>query len=293
MTQNSLHQHTVYRVTAEGSQSMADLVAVEEPLEIRLGYGELPFREEMALAVTMRTPGEDAALAVGFLFSEGLIQQPSDLLSVKHCTRVKKPEQYGNVLRVELAPELPMDPTRFQRNFYTSSSCGVCGKSSIEAVEQQCSFIPIGSQRISSHLIVSLPERLRAAQPNFSASGGIHAAGLFQADGTCIAVHEDVGRHNAVDKVIGARFLAGACPQEALLLQVSGRASFELVQKAGRAGIVLLSAVGAPSSLAVQLAEATGITLVGFNKAGRFNIYSHPERVQELVATHNQEDIKG
>ncbi|EIM76489.1 formate dehydrogenase family accessory protein FdhD [Nitritalea halalkaliphila LW7] len=268
-------------------------MAVEEPLEIRLGYGELPFRRELALAVTMRTPGEDAALAVGFLYSEGLIQRPSDLLSVKHCTRVEKPEQFGNVIRVELAPELQFDPARLQRNFYTSSSCGVCGKSSIEAVEQQCSFIPVQEQLFSSEFLLSLPDRLRAAQPNFSASGGIHAAGLFRPDGQLIVVHEDVGRHNAVDKVIGAGFQAGVLPEANLLLQVSGRASFELVQKAGRAGIAVLSAVGAPSSLAVQLAEATGITLLGFNKAGRLNSYTHSARIEGLTSVEIKEKIQG
>jgi FdhD protein len=248
-----------------------DLLVTEEPLEIRLGHGPLEDRREIRLSVTMRTPGQDDELALGFLYTEGIITTASDVVRAVYCEDVKDTER-GNVLRVELKPGLEIDPQRWQRNFYTSSSCGVCGKSSIESVQQQCvpveHFGPVDAQ-----VITALPERMRGAQTVFAHTGGIHAAALFKRNGELLLLREDIGRHNAVDKVVGALLRSSIPPAECMLL-VSGRAGFELVQKCAVAGIPLLAAVGAPSSIAVDLARSTGITLIGFLRGERFNTYS-------------------
>ncbi len=250
----------------------ADMVVTEEPLEIRLGHGPLDGRMEFRLSVTMRTPGHDAELTRGFLYTEGLVAAPDELVRVAHCEHVR-PEERGNVVRAELRPDIVLDPSRWQRNVYTTSSCGVCGKSSIEAVHAQCGrpVAPWGS--VDTELLSSLPEHMRTAQTVFRHTGGIHAAALFDRKGRLLLVREDVGRHNAVDKVIGAAWEAGV-PLGASLLLVSGRAGFELVQKCVVAGIPLMAAVGAPSSLAVQLARESGLTLVGFLRGDRCNIYT-------------------
>jgi FdhD protein len=249
-----------------------DILVTEEPLEIRLGFGPLDGREELRLSVTMRTPGNDAELALGFLFTEGIITAPEQLLRVEHCENVKD-EERGNVVRAELRPQEELDPTRWQRNFYTSSSCGVCGKTSIDAVRTQrsTSLAPFGP--IGPKVITALPDRMREAQTVFKHTGGIHAAALFDREGMLLILREDVGRHNAVDKVIGAA-LDCQLPTADCLLLVSGRAGFELVQKCLMAGIPLMAAVGAPSSLAVQLAKEAGLTLIGFLRGDRFNIYA-------------------
>jgi FdhD protein len=259
----------------EGSSAAADdLLVTEEPLEIRLGFGPLDAREEMRLSVTMRTPGHDEELTLGFLFTEGIIAAPHEVVRVAHCEQVK-PEERGNVVRAELRPDAAVDPQRWQRNFYTTSSCGVCGKSSIEAVHAQClrPIAPWGA--IDPKAITALPERMRAAQTVFRHTGGIHAAALFDHAGRLLLLREDVGRHNAVDKVIGAALGSGLSFARTLLL-VSGRAGFELVQKCTVAGIPLMAAVGAPSSLAVRLAAESGLTLIGFLRGERFNIYAQP-----------------
>lgn len=263
---------TIIRHDAGAAGTAEDILVTEEPLEIRLGYGPVDDRHEVRLSVTMRTPGHDEELALGFLFTEGLINAPDEVVRVAYCEDVKA-EERGNVVRVELRLGLDLDPARWQRNFYTTSSCGVCGKSSIEAVHAQCRrpITPWGP--IDADALTVLPDRMRAAQTVFRHTGGIHAAALFDRKGDLLLLREDVGRHNAVDKVIGAALNAGLAMHDGLLL-VSGRAGFELVQKCVVAGIPLMAAVGAPSSLAVQLARDSGLTLVGFLRGDRFNTYA-------------------
>ncbi|MDX6453803.1 MAG: FdhD protein [Gaiellaceae bacterium] len=235
-----------------------DVVAVEEPLEIRINGAPV--------AVTMRTPGHDEELALGFALSEGLrpagARLPDDLAA--------------NTVELD-APGF--DPTRLARSFYTSSSCGVCGKGALEAVAVEAAHLE-SRLAVSAELIAVLPDRLRAAQPAFEATGGIHATGLFDEHGELLCLREDVGRHNALDKVIGWAFRAGLLPLERSVLCVSGRLSFELVQKAAVAGCPMLVAVGAPSSLAIELARDRGVTLCGFVRGGRLNVYSEPWRVE-------------
>jgi FdhD protein len=265
------------RVTAEGTEVTLDRVAIEEPLEIRLVFGQPENRTERSISVTMRTPGDDIELALGFLFTEGVITGKGDIVSARHCGRPGA--EIENVVRIELMPGVEVKVEKLDRNFYTASSCGVCGKSSIEALERRLEHVGGEGLTVSPDLLMSLPERGRQAQANFSITGGVHAAALFDRSGRLLLVREDVGRHNAVDKVIGVSLLNGALPLRDTLLLVSGRASFELVQKALAAGIPLLAAVGAPSTLACRLAETYGMTLVGFLRDGRFNVYSSPERI--------------
>ena len=258
-----------------------DLLAVEEPLEIRIGFGTEYQRQEKSLSITMRTPGHDRELAAGFLLSEGIIRSTKEILSLQHCQRVKKEEEKGNVIRVELSYESVVDLDKLHRHFYTSSSCGVCGKSSIEAVQTvTCEQLPAGRPVLNRQLIHQLPDKLREAQAVFEHTGGLHAAGLFDRHGKLLLMREDVGRHNALDKLVGAAAEQELLPLHAFLIQVSGRASFELVQKALVAGAPLLSAVGAPSSLAVQLAGTAGMTLIGFARNNRYNIYTGAERIR-------------
>ncbi len=248
-----------------------DRVAAEEPLEIRASG---PGQAGVSIAVTMRTPGSDFELAAGFLFTEGLLGAPRDIATIRYCTDVD--EQQFNVVTVDL--RVPFDATSLQRNFYATSSCGICGKASIDQIEVACGPIPAGPE-VSAQVIIGLPDRLRQEQGVFASTGGIHATGLFTRDGALVSVREDVGRHNAMDKLIGERFLAGATPLHDCIALVSGRASFELVQKAAVAGIPVLCAVSAPSSLAVDAARRLGVTLVGFLRGDRFNVYTHPERI--------------
>ncbi|MBK7384178.1 MAG: formate dehydrogenase accessory sulfurtransferase FdhD [Flavobacteriales bacterium] len=267
----------VIRMQEDVSSGADDIIVVEEPLEIRLGYGPTEDRKEIPLSVTMRTPGNDAELAVGFLYTEGIVKDPAEVVRVVPCQNVKA-EERGNVVRAELHPSVELDPARWQRNFYTSSSCGVCGKSSIDAVHAQCDR-PLGkTPSMGSASITALPERMHAAQTVFKHTGGIHAAALFNAAGELLILREDVGRHNAVDKVIGALLASKPDNQQPttdnLLLLVSGRAGFELVQKCVVAGIPAMAAVGAPSSLAVQLAQDSGLLLIGFLRGDRFNVYA-------------------
>lgn len=251
-----------------------DDLAVEEPLEIQLGYMRKGWRVHKSVSITMRTPGHDPELATGFLYSEGIIGAAANI------ERIHSPEL--NVVRVDLRPEVSVDLRGLERHFYTTSSCGVCGKASIEALRMSIRpSVRSNGPVFSAAAIHRLPETLRETQEVFDKTGGLHAAGLFDSRGTLICRREDVGRHNAVDKLVGAQLLAGEIARcaESLLL-VSGRASFELVQKTIAAGIPILAAVGAPSSLAVELAREAGATLLGFVRDDRFNIYSHPERIQ-------------
>ena len=256
-------------ITTATGESRADDVAVEEPLEIRLTYGPAPKRCRHVLTVTMRTPGHDRDLAVGHLATEGIVTRLADVLDVV--------ADGPNECRVVLAPDVSFDPGRHARSGFTTSSCGVCGKRSIEACRQPVERFESDPFRVAAEGISALPGRVRTAQPLFATTGGIHAAALFTLAGDLVAVREDVGRHNAVDKVLGFPF--GRWPLSDRGLFVSGRASFELVQKAAVAGVPLLVAVGAPSSLAVELANEVGLTLCGFVRDGRFNVYSSPDRV--------------
>lgn len=262
----------VQRIEGASTTPVDDIVVVEEPLEIRLGYGSIDDRKEIRLSVTMRTPGNEEDLVLGFLFTEGIIASAEDVVRVVPCENVKE-EERGNVYRAELRPVLQLDPYRWQRNFYTTSSCGVCGKSSIEAVHAQCRTRMGRAPILDPSVITALPERMRAAQTVFKHTGGIHAAALFATNGELLLLCEDIGRHNAVDKVIGSMIRTGRSVEECILL-VSGRAGFELVQKAVMAGIPVMAAVGAPSSLAVRAAQESGLTLIGFLRGERFNFYS-------------------
>lgn len=241
-----------------------DVVSVEEPLEIRLNG--------KAVSITMRTPGADAQLAAGFLHGEGLVKSVGDFLEVAPQLGA------GAANVVELSTAEPVDEARLERHFYATSSCGVCGKSSLKALATLATPV-VSDLRVPAGVILGLPERLEAAQATFARTGSLHATMLCEVDGTPICVYEDVGRHNAVDKAIGECLLAGRLPLGDALMLVSGRTSFEIVQKAVMARIPVVAAVSGPSSLAVDLAQRFGVTLIGFLRGSRFNVYSHPERV--------------
>jgi FdhD protein len=263
----------VLRIRGPHTGTRPDTVAAEEPLEIRLAG--------RPLAITMRTPGDDFDLVHGFLATEGVIAGPEDVSGLRYCDSVDADGRNTyNVVDVDLASGVEPPDIVLDRHFYTSSSCGVCGKASIEALRTRTRFdVAADPVRVPLAVLLALPDRLRASQQVFEKTGGLHAAGLFAADGELCAVREDVGRHNAVDKVIGHAVRAGRTPLAGHLLAVSGRASFELTEKAAMAGIPVLAAVSAPSSLAVELAKDAGITLVGFLRDDGCNVYSCPERL--------------
>jgi FdhD protein len=273
--------HETVRVVRVGDKDSVphheDSVAVEEPLEIRLGLPEAGAIRHRPVSITMRTPGNDFELAAGFLFTEGILGSSSQIAAIRHCGTGASA---SNTVRVDLVAGVEVEINRLERNFYTTSSCGVCGKSSLEALSTGAKRVTTDpGLRVARGLLMSLPERLRERQSTFEVTGGLHAAGLFSSDGELIALREDVGRHNAVDKLIGHRFMTDSLPAADGILVLSGRASFELLQKAVMAGIGVVCAVGAPSSLAVRTAEEFGVTLIGFLRDSRFNIYSNPERV--------------
>ena len=257
-----------------------DVVATEEPLEIRLSYAHSDGRRaQQSISITMRTPGNDEELAAGFLLTEGIIGDAAQIETIGPCG---PPAANGliNVVRVDLAPGVEVDLERLERHFYTSSSCGVCGKASLEAVAVQGRYDLHGNPfQISAENLGALPDRLRALQSVFERTGGLHASGLFDAAGKVRVSREDVGRHNALDKLIGQALLRDELPLSGYGVVVSGRASFELMQKAMMAGMPMVAAVGAPSSLAVEFAEEFGMTLAGFLTANRFNVYSRPDRI--------------
>lgn len=252
------------RVEAGKVSAIQDFIAVEEPLEIIVNG--------RSISITMRTPGHDFELAAGFLFTEGMLAGPHQIASTR---------QAGNSIQLVLHPDVEIDLDRLERHFYMTSSCGVCGKASIEALRAgQCPEIKRGSPQVQAAVISELPALLREQQTVFEHTGGLHAAALFDTSGKLLALREDVGRHNAVDKIAGSEMLAGRAPCSDRILLVSGRASFELMQKSLMAGIPILAAVGAPSSLAVETAQRFGLTLLGFVRDGRFNIYSGADRIQ-------------
>jgi FdhD protein len=268
---------TIRKFSGETSVEVPDLLAVEEPLEIRLGFGVVDDRQQRSVSVTMRTPGHDQELAMGFLFTEGIIHHQTDVVSCRHC--VQDVDKEGNVIRVELHPDVIVDWARLERNTFTSSSCGLCGKATIEAV-QALTPGPITSDfTLEASVLHHLPDLVRDTQRAFAYTGGIHAAALFDATGKLLLVREDIGRHNALDKVIGAAFWNGWLPLSQYGVFLSGRIGVELVQKSWMAGVPLLAAVGAPSSLAVQMAQEAGMTLAGFVRNDRFNLYNAFSRV--------------
>jgi len=254
------------------ARERADRLATEEPMEIRAGG---PGEEPRPLAVTMRTPGHDFELAVGFLLTEGVVADPADIRGVAYCELPDEEQRY-NAVTVRLAR--PLGPEMAGRSFFTTSSCGICGRASLDAVEVRCSPVAPGPV-LARETLLGLPDALRAGQRLFEATGGLHAAALFDAEGRLLALREDVGRHNALDKLVGRAALAGELPLSDRVVLVSGRLSFELVQKAAVAGIPVVAAVSAPSSLAVEAAERFGITAVGFLRGDGFNVYAGAERI--------------
>jgi len=278
MTRVTVRRSIVRHRVGTGPVRRPDTLAAEEPLEIRVGG--------RALAVTMRTPGHDMDLTAGFLVSEGVVARTWELAGMRYCAgATDEGLNTYNVLDCVLEAGVPAPDPSIERAFFTTSSCGICGKASIDAVRTRSSYDVRGDGlRVTPAFLAGLPDRLREAQRVFEATGGLHAAGLFDAAGQLLVLREDVGRHNAVDKVVGWALREGRLPLAGTVLLVSGRASFELVQKASMAGIPLLAAVSAPSSLAADLAEEAGITLVGFLRGDTMNVYTHPDRVGDEVA---------
>jgi FdhD protein len=291
-TDESMVRIPVERITGQSSRQVLDSLAIEEPLEIQITYGPRRLRGTRSISVTMRTPGDDFDLAAGFLMTEGVIRDANDITQISTATEPfsegnsspqgvdsLKISSKQNIVRVELGTDVEVSLANLQRNFYTTSSCGICGKASLLALRTVCPPRTKNKFRMDARLLYDLPERLRASQGVFDRTGGLHAAGLFDSTGNLLALREDVGRHNAVDKLIGSEFLADRTPLRDRLLLLSGRASFELLQKALMGGIPMVAAVGAPSSLAVQVAKEFDITLLGFLRDNHFNIYHGRERM--------------
>ncbi len=282
MPKESTKEVGVKKFTAASPEHEQDHLAVEEPLEIRIGYYEKERFTHKPISITMRTPGNDFELAAGFLFTEGIIENFDQISSIKHCGPPLK-EGYENTVRIDLDRDVSLDMSLLDRHFYTTSSCGVCGKSSIEALSygiERANRTPEDEDLIlNAEAINGLPEKFGVVQKVFAKTGGLHASALFDLDGEIESVFEDVGRHNALDKLIGAKFLKNETPLASRALYLSGRISFELVQKALVAGIRVIVAVGSPSSLAVELAEEYDITLVGFARDERFNVYCGNKRI--------------
>jgi FdhD protein len=266
----------ITKVNGQIAETAVDMVATEEPLEIRLNYNTASGRTTKSISVTMRTPGNDEELATGFLYTEGIIQSAGEVMEIK-----KTGKKSEHVIYVSLQESIVPDVSKLERNFYTTSSCGVCGKSSIEAVRVACNILDTKDQiKLPPALLYSLPDILRKHQDVFEDTGGIHACAMFDLSGKLLIVREDAGRHNALDKLIGAALNTSLIPLNNHILLLSGRASFELIQKAAMAGIKIIASVGAPSSLAVQMADEWGMTLIGFLRANRFNIYTGAQRIK-------------
>ncbi|CAD5911692.1 Sulfur carrier protein FdhD [Planktothrix tepida] len=274
-TGNSKIKAKIWVVFEGKERSRFDELATEEPLEIRLSP------TNKTLAVTMRTPGADFELVAGFLYSEGMIKNKSDIVKMSYCVDPNiDGEQQQNIVNVALKPELNLDFKSLERHFFTNSSCGVCGKASIESLEQKGCPILTEDWHVTANIIYNLPEQLNQAQSVFHKTGGLHAAALFNPEGNLLKLREDVGRHNALDKLIGSAFLADELPLNQGMIMVSGRTSFEIIQKCLMAKIPIICAVSAPSSLAVSLAQAFNLTLIGFLRGQRFNVYSGLSRLR-------------
>ncbi|MDZ7934936.1 MAG: formate dehydrogenase accessory sulfurtransferase FdhD [Emticicia sp.] len=262
----------------KGIEETPDLVVIEEPLEIRLGFGEEQNRQQKSISVTMRTPtGHDFELALGFLFTESIISNFDDIHSINYCTDTGKQTEQ-NIVRVELKSHIRIDFQSLERHFYSTSSCGICGKASIEAIEQKCPVLPKTEFKVSAEFIKTLPKILAINQVFFQYTGGLHAAMIIY-DAGRVVLREDIGRHNALDKVIGAALQQNLLPLSDAVLIMSSRASFELIQKSAMAGISLMACIGSPSSLAIETAQTLGITLIGFLREDSFNVYSHTDRI--------------
>jgi FdhD protein len=291
-TNRSETEVRVERFNGSRSAEWEESLAVEEPLEIRIVHGGGGARAQKSISVTMRTPGNDAELAVGFLLTEGVIHDAADIAGVRagdagglNDSPIFAGREAPNLVTVELEPHVEVSVANLERNFYTTSSCGVCGKASLLALRAVCPPRIESSFSIGPEALHQLPERLRSAQGAFQRTGGLHAAALFRAEGTMDSIREDVGRHNAVDKLLGAAMLADRLPLRDRLLLLSGRASFELLQKALMGGIPMVAAVGAPSSLAVTVAREFDITLVGFLRENHFNVYHGAQRIRAAIGT--------
>lgn len=284
MRNGNVRRWPIRQVRANGMRMLADTVVTEEPLEMRLAFEQAGQLAVLPLAVTMRTPGNDFELVAGFLYTEGLIEGPEAIVRMSYCAPGE--EQAYNVVQVRLSPAVRLEAHRLARHFYMTSSCGVCGKAAIEAVfVQGHPALPADGPKLAAETVCALPQRVREAQALFQRTGGLHAAAIFDTEDEgmpLLWLREDVGRHNSVDKVVGAALLARRLPLSRACLVVSGRAGFEIAQKALRAGIPILVAVGAPSSLTLELAEAAGMTVVGFVREGRFNVYTAPWRIEGL-----------
>src|ERR1700733_8060733 len=298
MAGDPMLQTLVERVEGQTSRQVLDTLAIEEPLEIQLAYGPSNSRATRSISVTMRTPGNDFDLAVGFFMTEGVVRDPNDIEQITYAgpsftEDEQSPQTMSslklgsrqNIVRVDLAADVAVSLGSLQRNFYTTSSCGICGKASLLALRTVCPPRATNSFRIDAQLLYRLPERLRASQGVFDRTGGLHGAGLFDSAGNLLALREDVGRHNAVDKLIGSEFVADRTPLRDRLLLLSGRASFELLQKALMGGFPMVASVGAPSSLAVQVAKEFDITLIGFLRERHFNIYNGREHIGGYSST--------
>ncbi|MCR9286846.1 MAG: formate dehydrogenase accessory sulfurtransferase FdhD [Bacteroidetes bacterium] len=269
----------IQKISKKSYLEIQDSLVIEEPLEIRIGYGSLQKRLQKSISVTMRTPGNDFELATGFLFTEGIIKHKKDILKTEYVPTFHQ-DSKENIVKIELAPSVEFEMANLERNFYTTSSCGVCGKASIEAVHSnEIPDLNTGYPIFEVSEILKFPDSLIQRQNLFEHTGGLHAAALFNSKGELTLIKEDIGRHNAVDKLIGSALLKNKVPLSDYLILVSGRAGFELVQKSIVAGIPILAAVGAPSSLSTKLADESGMTLIGFLKNEKFNIYTHSERI--------------
>jgi FdhD protein len=274
----SVTHRKILKVFSDAKSEVDDLVAVEEPMELKLNYLNHAIPYEKTISVTMRTPGYDFELAAGFLFTEGILISPADIHEVNYCKKALA-EENENVVKVILKKDSEVNLSSAERNFYISGSCGVCGKTSIEAISQSSCYPVNFDFNIKQKQIFELMPQMQAAQVNFKYTGGIHACGLFDLKGKLLLVREDIGRHNALDKLIGNFVLKNELPLHETVLLLSGRISFELVQKAAMAGIPIVCGVGAPSSLAIDTAEKLGITLIGFLKEKSMNIYTHSKRI--------------
>ncbi len=283
------------QVNSQTAHASPNQLAIEEPLEIRLEYWTKGIPQHKSVSITMRTPGHDLELAAGFLFTEGIIAGWDDIKQIRPCGPVVKGQDFQNIVRVEVHPAVSIKTATMDRNFYTTSSCGICGKTSIEALKINNQFGKniqnVTTLSVTRSMLYGLPARMTAQQPLFQQTGGCHASGLFDAKGNLLCVREDVGRHNALDKVIGWALMNNLLPLHAHVLLVSGRASFELMQKSSMGGIPFVAAVGAPSTLAVQMAQEFSMTLVGLLHDQRMTIYHDPGRMTDYQATQSGDTL--